>query len=237
MKQSISGKRIVLTGASRGVGLASARLLLERGASVLGLARDATRLHEVTKELQSKHGERFSSLALDLEDEASPSRLASEVDKRFGALDALINNAGVMLSHDPEITEESDEVLRRSLDLNVLAPLRITRALIPALLKGVEPRVIHVSSGAGTHHGLTEPKIAAYRLSKWSLNGLTLLQAREYTGKIAVNALDPGWVKTDLGGPNAPGLPEESALGMLQLLELPFERTGRFYKDGAEIPW
>ena len=237
MEASLSGKRIVLTGVSRGVGLATARLLLSEGAEVLGVARDPERLSRVTNELVASHGERFTSLALDLTDRETPGRLQHAAEKRFGALDALVNNAGVMLSHDPSITDEPEPLVEATMETNVFVPLRLTRALVPLLLRGTEPRLVHVSSGAGTHHGLTEPKIASYRLSKWTLNGLTLLQAQEFTGKIAVNALDPGWVRTDLGGPEAPGVPEESAEGLLAVLRLPFETTGRFWKNGEEIPW
>jgi NAD(P)-dependent dehydrogenase (short-subunit alcohol dehydrogenase family) len=74
-------------------------------------------------------------------------------------------------------------------------------------------------------------------MSKWALNGLTLLQATHLTGSIAVNAFDPGWVKTDLGGPNAPGSPVESAEGALAVVLLPFDVTGKFWKDRQEIPF
>jgi NAD(P)-dependent dehydrogenase (short-subunit alcohol dehydrogenase family) len=79
--------------------------------------------------------------------------------------------------------------------------------------------------------------IASYRLSKWALNGFTLLLASELQGKVSVNAFDPGWVKTDLGGPNAPGSVVESAVGALALATLPFTETGKFWKDGKEIPF
>ena len=92
-------------------------------------------------------------------------------------------------------------------------------------------------SGAGTFASLGEPNILSYRLSKWALNGLTQIQAAELRGQIAVNALDPGWVKTDLGGPRAPGTVEESARGGLALLLEPFSTTGKLFKDGKEIPY
>jgi NAD(P)-dependent dehydrogenase (short-subunit alcohol dehydrogenase family) len=84
---------------------------------------------------------------------------------------------------------------------------------------------------------MTDPGIASYRLSKWAVNGLTMLQAKELEGVISVNAFDPGWVRTDLGGEQAPGTPEEAAEGMLKTLCLPFAVTGKFFKDGKEIPW
>ena len=84
---------------------------------------------------------------------------------------------------------------------------------------------------------LDESGIASYRLSKWALNGLVRLQAQHLRGAIAVNGLDPGWVKTELGGPRAPGVPEDSARAALALLREPFETTGKLFKDGAEIAY
>lgn len=110
-------------------------------------------------------------------------------------------------------------------------------ALLPMLRLGREPRVVHVGSGAGTLEGVHMTGIASYRLSKWALNGLTMLQATHWAGAIAVNAFDPGWVKTDLGGPKAPGSPVESAEGALAVVTLPFAVTGKFWKDGREIPF
>src|SRR5690606_37205577 len=155
----------------------------------------------------------------------------------FDGLDVIVHNAGVMLSHEPELSAEPEGKLEETLAINLLAPFRVTRALLPLLLQGSEPRVINVSSGAGTLSGIMEPKIASYRLSKWALNGLTMLQAKEWAGKISVVAFDPGWVRTDLGGPNAPGVPEESAAGLLKTILLPPEVRGHFVKDGELLPF
>lgn len=237
MQGTLAGKTVVLTGVSRGVGLATARRLLEAGAEVLGVARDAERLARVHGELCERGPGRFVSLAADLAQPSFAAQVRQEAERHFQQLDILINNAGVMLWRDAEITEEPPGILEQTLEVNLLGPHRLLRELLPLLLRAKEPRVLNVSSGAGTHHGLTEPGIASYRVSKWALNGLTMAQARELAGKVAVNALDPGWLRTDLGGPKAPGVPEDGADGVLASLALPFSETGKFFKAGVQIPW
>ncbi len=219
------------------MGLATARLFLREGAHVLGVARDAERLKAASAELTTLAPERFTALAADLEQPSSAESVRAAVAERWGALDMLVNNAGVMLAHDPEILHEPEGILERSLEINVLSPFRLLRALLPLLEAGVDPRVVNVSSGAGTHQGMTEPGIASYRLSKWALNGLSMLEAKELRGRVHVTSFDPGWLKTDLGGPRAPGVPEDGARGLLASLLLPPDASGGFYKDGQEIPW
>jgi NAD(P)-dependent dehydrogenase (short-subunit alcohol dehydrogenase family) len=96
---------------------------------------------------------------------------------------------------------------------------------------------MNTSSGAGSLGAVGENSLASYRVSKFALNGLTLNWAGALKGRVAVNAFDPGWVKTAMGGPNALGTPQESARGALALALLPFATTGRFWKDGREISW
>ncbi len=233
----LSGRRILITGISRGVGLETARLFLAEGAEVFGVSRDPGRLERARRELDPS-GERLRVLAAELTAEGAPARIAAAVKERWGALDVLFNNAGVQLDGGTRgISAASEETFRDSLGVNLVAPYRLCRALLPLLALGREPRLVNVSSGAGNFESMRLTDIPSYRLSKFALNGLTLLLAGELAGKVSVNAFDPGWVKTDLGGPNAPGSPVESARGALALVTLPFEVSGKFWKDGAEIPF
>ena len=219
------------------MGLETARAFLREGAEVLGIARDAERLGRVSRELAELAPGRFESLCVELGEPGFDERIAAAVKQRWGALDVLFNNAGVMLAHEPGILHEPLDAVRQTMEVNVFAPLTLARTLLPLLEAGREPRIVNVSSGAGTIEGIWEPGIASYRLSKWSLNGLTMLQAAELKGRVSVNALDPGWVRTDLGGPKAPGHPSESAQAAIQILLVAFEVTGKFFKDGNVIPY
>jgi NAD(P)-dependent dehydrogenase (short-subunit alcohol dehydrogenase family) len=234
---ALDGLRVVLTGVSRGVGYETARLFLAEGAEILGVARDAARLERVKREL-CPEGAQLSFVAAELTDRDAPQRIAAAASERWAAIDVLFNNAAVQIDGGAQgILAASEKTFDDSLSINLTAPYRLTRACLPLLLRGRSPRIVNVSSGAGNFESVGQAGIPTYRLSKWALNGLTKLLATELAGKVAVNAFDPGWVKTDLGGPNAPGLPVESARGALALVTLPFTETGKFWKDGAEIPF
>lgn len=232
---ALDGRRILLTGISRGVGLETARLFLREGAEVVGVARDPERLDRARRELDPD-GRRLSVVAADLADRETPGVVLDAVLARFSALDVLFNNAGVQIDGETQgISEGNEAVFEHAMAANLVAPYRFCRAFLPLLLLGKEPRMVNVSSGAGNFESMSTRGIPTYRLSKWALNGLTMLLAAELIGKVAVNAFDPGWVKTDLGGPGAPGTPVDSAKGALALVTLPFDQTGKFWKDGAQI--
>jgi len=235
---ALSGRRILITGISRGVGFETARLFLAEGAEVFGTARDAGRLEAARARLALESGGRLTVVAGDLRGLELPGGLAAAVAERWGALDVLVNNAGVQVDGSTRgLSDGSEAPLHESMDVNLMAPYRLSLALLPLLRRGREPRIMNVSSGAGTLRDMRLAGIASYRLSKWALNGLTMLLATELDGVVAVNAFDPGWVKTDLGGPNAPGQPRESARAALHLATLPFGETGKLWKNGEAIPF
>jgi NAD(P)-dependent dehydrogenase (short-subunit alcohol dehydrogenase family) len=236
-QKRLEGRRILLTGVSRGVGFETAKRFLGEGARILGVAKDGGRLGRAAEELAALGD--FASLQLDLVAPQAPARVADAVHKRWGALDVAMNNAAILVNAgEPQgFEDEPPGSLELSLDINLLAPFRLTMALLPFLRKGREPRIVNVGSGAGTFEGVRMAGIASYRLSKWALHGMTLLLSTHLAGEVAVNTFDPGWVKTDLGGPNAPGDPRESAEGALAVATLPFSTTGKFWKDGREIPF
>jgi len=237
MPGQLEGRRILLTGASRGVGLAAAELLLDEGAEVLGVARDPARLAQVRADLAERFDGRFYSLAVDLGAKEAGEAVRAKLESTWPAVDVVIHNAGVMLHREGGIMDEPEEVVERSLAVNLMAPLRVTQALLPLLERGERPQLFNVGSGAGALAGMAEPGISSYRLSKWAVHGLTMLMARDLAGKVSVHAFDPGWVQTDLGGPDAPGTAEQAARGLLETLLAAPDQPCAFYKDGELIAW
>ena len=237
-KGKLAGRRVVVTGASRGVGLEIVKRFLAEGAQVIGVARNRANLAHAARAVKN-YGKAFTPLLADTGQPGTAARVATIVRRRWGALDLLINNAAVNPGHLP-FAREKVARLEDTLSINVLGPHRLTLGLLPLLRKGRHPRVVNVSSGAGSANSVaTGTSMSAYRFSKWCLNGLTRLWAAELKGKISVIAMDPGWVKTDMGGANAPNSVAESVAGILKLVtHLDKSLTGKFVDfRGETIPW
>jgi NAD(P)-dependent dehydrogenase (short-subunit alcohol dehydrogenase family) len=226
----LQGKRLVLTGASRGIGYETVKLFSAAGAEILGIARDAAKLKQMEGQFKG-----FQGLDGDLSDRRLAGRVAGAAQARWGALDALLNNAAIQ-NWNKGFHDEPLDTLEKNLHTNVLAVHWLSQALLPLLLKGREPRIVNVSSGAGQFKVLSaDASMPSYRLSKNLLNSMTIMYALDLKGQVAVNALDPGWLKTDLGGPQAPGEPADGALRMREILELPFAETGKFWYGDKPI--
>ena len=225
----LKGKHVLITGASRGVGYQASKLFLKAGAEVIGVARDADRLSKTAQELRAMGS--FTPVVADLAQDGAPQAIAAAVAKQWQSLDLLVNNAGVQVWKGGW-DQEGPEALEWLLKVNVVAPHQLIMALLPLLKKGKEPRVVNVSSGAGSFQALSAGSGGpGYALSKYALNGLTLLWAAELKGTVAVNSLDPGWLKTDMGGPQAPGEPEDGGRRLLALASKPFFVSGKFVHE------
>jgi NAD(P)-dependent dehydrogenase (short-subunit alcohol dehydrogenase family) len=220
----LSGGTILVTGAGRGLGREVARRLAARGFTVLaGLRRP-----EPIPGLET--------LPLDVADEASVREAAARVKARHGRLDALVNNAGILLDGEGGLMDLPLDTLRRTLETNALGPLRTAQAFAPLMRKG--GRIVNVSSGGGQ---LSVPSTwaPAYCISKTALNAVTVQLAAALKPRgIAVNAVCPGWVRTDMGGAEAPRSLEQGAAGILWLLlDAAPGLTGGFWRDGRPIDW
>ncbi len=223
----------MISGASRGIGLAAAKLLVARGDQVIGTASDGKRLEKAAQAL----GNGFIPVVADLRDPAAGEKLAAVVAARWGSLDSLVNNAGINLSGDGIVSEPAAN-LAITFQLNVFAPHGLVKALLPLLKKGVEPRILNVSSESGQRKRMTEKcGDPSYCLSKYALNGLTQLWASGLEGEVAVNAMHPGWIQSDMGGPDATDTLEAGGRRVLQALDKPFVETGKFWYGSEDFSW
>ena len=229
------GRKIVLTGASRGVGYEASKLFLAAGAEVIGTGRDAARLEKASAEL-TKLG-KFTPFLADFDTPEAPKKLADFVRNKWDSVDFLLNNAAVQ-TYRSDWHDEGLELLNDQWRCNVFAQHELIFRMQDLLEKGDLPRVVNVSSGAGSLQALKEsPDMPTYRLTKYALGGLTILWAGILKGKVAVNALDPGWLKTDLGGPDAPGEPADGGQRMWEICSLAWEETGKFWHGNQEIDY
>ena len=225
-----SGQTVVITGANRGLGLEMARQLHSAGAHVIGTARNPGK----AKELEAI-GVQVEQL--DVTDATSVSDLA----KRLAGekIDALFNNAGIFPQRG-SFSEIDPEIALQVFNVNIVGPMRVTQALLPALHRGGGKLVMNMSSGLGSIANNSRGSSTDYRASKAALNMVSRNLAMELKddGFIVV-AMSPGWVRTDMGGERAPLSPAESVAGILNTLtSLGEDDSGSYFShDGQTIPW
>jgi NAD(P)-dependent dehydrogenase (short-subunit alcohol dehydrogenase family) len=234
-------KIAVVTGAGRGIGFETARQLAKHGMKVVLAARDPEKGRAAVASLRGEDLD-VDDARLDVASDESVREFARHVEKTYGRVDVLVNNAGIMIdgktnaTGSKSVTQADVETLRKTMETNVYGALRVTQALLP-LMPRSDARIVNVSSGMGQLSDMNGGW-TGYRLSKVSLNALTRIFADELkdTG-IRVNSICPGWVKTDMGGSNAPRTPEEGADTIVWLATEPRVPTGGFFRNRQPIPW
>ncbi len=233
-------KVAVVTGANRGLGFEACRQLAKKDIKVILTSRDEAKGKAAAEKLQAE-GLDVISYPLDVTSAESCDRLAQIMRDRFGRLDILVNNAGVLLDYsesDGSVFNLKISTLQKTLETNTFAPLLLCQALIPLMKERNYGRVVNVSSGAGQLHDMNTG-YPSYRISKTALNAVTRIVANELEGtNILVNAVCPGWVKTDMGGENAPRTPEQGVDTIVWLATLPDNGpTSGFFRDRKPIDW
>ncbi len=226
----------VVTGANRGIGFEIARQLSQRGVHVVLTARNEERGREALEKL-TQAALPTSFFPLDVTSDASTQALADYLQTTFGRLDILVNNAGVALDKWMPSLDVSMDVFIRTYETNVFGVMRVSKALIPLMKKGGHGRVVNLSSNLGSLEkagGFT----IAYRTSKTAVNAITrVLAAENKHDDILINAMCPGWVKTELGGDDAPRSAEEAADTAIWLATLPTGGpSGGFFQNRKPSP-
>jgi NAD(P)-dependent dehydrogenase (short-subunit alcohol dehydrogenase family) len=229
-------RNALVTGANRGIGFEAARQLARAGLDVVLTARDRD-AGEAAGERLRGDGVDVRFQQLDVSSTESVEKCARRLEDAGVDVDVLINNAGVLRSGG--ILDVDDDLVRETLEVNLLGPLRAARVFMPGMMERGYGRVVNVSSGAGsiTEAGAYTP---AYAISKAALNMLTrqLAFAAEGHGDLKVNAMCPGWVRTDMGTRAAPRSPAEGADTIVWLATLPADGpTNGFFRDRRPAAW
>ncbi len=236
----MAGKIALVTGGNKGLGLEISRQLGQAGFTVLLAARDLGKARAAAAQL-GKEKLDVRPVELEVTDAKQRAGVAQFIEKEFGKLDVLVNNAGINL----EPARSGPEMFRETYETNVIAPNELTQVLLPLLQKSDGGRVVNQSSIIGSMATLSSDEQAsawagpAYASSKAALNMITVLQATRLKGtKVKVNSAHPGWVKTDLGGANAPMEVVTGAKTAVRLAQLPADGpNGKFFHQGDALPW
>ena len=232
-------KRIaIVTGGNRGIGHEIARQLAAAELFVVIGARDKAKCESAVESLKAAGGN-VAGLVLDVNDTKSVRRFVEQVEKLHGAPSVLVNNAGVYPeSTDAKVVDTPTSIWRETLETNLFGAVRMCREVVPLMAKLRYGRIVNISSGLGQLQKMGEGS-PAYRVSKAALNALTRTLAAEVAGSgILVNSMSPGWVRTDMGGEEAPRSVAEGAETAVWLSLLPSNGpSGQFFRDRKPIPW
>jgi NAD(P)-dependent dehydrogenase (short-subunit alcohol dehydrogenase family) len=230
----------LITGANKGIGLEIARQLAQQGLLVVLGARDAVKGAAAAAELVGQ-GLDARTVPLDVTSAEDVARLPGFFRETFGRLDVLVNNAGTV-----EWKVDDPDSFRRTFEVNVFGAVAVTYALLPLLRESPAGRIVNQSSILASLTSVEQkPRmfrrfvVPAYIASKAALNGLTVALAHQAQGTaLKINSAHPGWVRTDLGGQEAPMTPAEGAKTAVTLATLPADGpSGRFFHLGERLPW
>ncbi|MGM7723102.1 SDR family oxidoreductase [Metabacillus sp. Hm71] len=227
----------LVTGGNRGIGYELVKQLALNGFKVILASRDPEMGNEVVQKLKELNLD-VSCVEMDVANQESIHQAAVAINEKYGRLDVLINNAGVYLDENKKLLAMDPFILEKTMATNFFGVYHVIRSFIPLMEKQGFGRIINVSSEYGEMSQMSYPGVGAYKLSKFALNGLTRLVAAEIKGDIKINAVDPGWVSSDMGGPSAPRTPKQAAESILWLATIgPEGPSGGFFRDGKQIPW
>jgi NAD(P)-dependent dehydrogenase (short-subunit alcohol dehydrogenase family) len=225
----------IVTGGNRGIGYEICKELANVGCDVVLTSRN----EEDGQRAVAKHAaDNIVYRKLDVTDNKEIVSLRDWIQKTYGRIDILINNAGVYLDEGVSVFDVDEKTVQDTLDVNFYGAFHMCRAFVPIMRQNGYGRIVNVSSGYGAMSEMGG-NVAAYRISKTALNALTLIMASELgDGNIKVNAVCPGWVRTDMGGGMAPISPEAAAKDIVHFALIDAKGpTGSFFRYKKPIQW
>lgn len=235
-------KIALVTGVSRemGLGYETAKQLAELGYKVIITARDLEKVKELADKIN------VTAMALDITNDQSVEQLAHAIEKQFGKIDVLVNNAGAFFDQGVEPLSADIDFIKDAFNTNLLGAWRMIKAFEPMLQKSESGRIVNVSSGAGSFgdpiFGLANhfSKVPVYGITKLALNGLTVKVARQLKDtKIKINSVDPGFTATYPGTEQWGARPvSEGAKSIIWAITIPDDGpSGGFFRDGQKMNW
>ncbi len=224
-------KIAIVSGANRGIGKEIVRQFVDEGFSVIATGRSPEKMEL----LKNEFGSDIIPMVVDISVDESCKRFSEYLKDNFKKVDVLVNNAGVM--GNTNLSEFDIAQIEKVMNTNLMGAIRLTKASIDLLKNSDDARIINVSSEMGELRSLNGSH-AAYRLSKWALNGFTIMLAKELADSgIRVNAMCPGWCQTDMGGAGAPRSASQGAETATFLATSNEIGNGKFYSNKKEISW
>jgi NAD(P)-dependent dehydrogenase (short-subunit alcohol dehydrogenase family) len=224
-------KIAIISGANRGIGKEIAKQLAALDFKVIATGRSLEKIQSISKEIDGD----ITPVVVDVASTESCDRFSMYLNENFEKVDVLVNNAGIM--GNKSISSFDLEQIGKVLNTNLIGAIRLTKAVFPLLSKSNDARIINISSQMGALRNLNGG-YAAYRLSKWALNGFTLILASDLNNSnIKVNSICPGWCHTDMGGAGAPKSPAKGAETAVWLATEQSIVNGKFYSDKQIIEW
>lgn len=214
----LKGKWVLITGASRGIGRLSALFLAEQGCNLILHSRTKEGTKSLLEEVQSKGVNAFS-VSAELSDLKEVEAMLKAIDESGAQVDVVLNNAGLQIAYRTDYLSTPDEDYSKSFLINTIAPMRICYHFLPKMIQNGFGRIVNTTSGIAL-----EAEQAGYSASKAALNKVTIDLGYKLNGTDVIMSLaDPGWCRTDLGGPHAPNAPESAIPGIV---------VGAFINDG-----
>jgi NAD(P)-dependent dehydrogenase (short-subunit alcohol dehydrogenase family) len=229
-----NGQVALVSGGNRGIGLEVCHQLDERGYTVVMGSRDGEKGRIAAEGLEWN----VIPQQLDVADAGSVDRMAAFIEEEFGQLDTLVNNAGISNDEGQRGVDADLDRVKESLEANLFGAWRLCEMAIPLMRRNGYGRIVNVSTGLAALEDMGGGS-PGYRVSKTALNALTRILASELRGSgILVNAVNPGWVQTDMGGSGATRSVEEGAEALVWAATLPNSGpTGGFFQDRRPVPW
>jgi len=210
---------ILITGSGQGLGCQMAIMALKRGNKVWATVHSLAHVSERLSEATNTYADKLHILEMDVSSEAGVHKVYEYLEKRNVILDGIINNAAVLLEREKTIENLDLSAMEESFAVNTIGPMRVIQKMLPLVYKGNQPVIINISSEAGTIINAF-PTNYPYSMSKTALNMFTE-RLREYlkSSDVFVYAIHPGWMRTNMGGNDAPANPEDIAIGVLDIME------------------